>query len=204
MKIHLPRKGILILDALLIASVLAIAAYAAWEQHSTTNVPDNQVTTGGVLTMPLTTSPTSAIWPHLTPAQPGAYTQGLLTITNGSNAGNVSLTTTFVGDAGLTAGTVARIVMVSGAQTDCRIADPYINADGTAAALAGTESNIYFGPLDVAAFGSSAEGAQAGDQPFAASQVRRYCFAVRLPTSAPITLANKTTNATFVLDGDPN
>ena len=63
-------------------------------------------------------------------------------------------------------------------------------------------TTIYSGSLSAAAFGSNAQGAQAGDRSLAASASETLCFRASLPLSSGNGYQNATTTTTFTFDSE--
>jgi len=61
---------------------------------------------------------------------------------------------------------------------------------------------LYSGTLQGAAFGSSAQGAQAGDRPVAAGANEQLCFAWNLPLTTGDAFQGASTTATFTFDAE--
>jgi hypothetical protein len=70
---------------------------------------------------------------------------------------------------------------------------------GTCAAPGAT---LYTGPLDAAAFGSNAQGADAGDRNVAAGATDNLCFSWDFPLASDNTFQAATTTATFTFDAE--
>ncbi|MFZ0322923.1 MAG: TasA family protein [Actinomycetes bacterium] len=65
-----------------------------------------------------------------------------------------------------------------------------------------TTGSIYSGTLQGAAFGSSAQGADAGDRPVAAGASEQLCFAWDLPLGTTDAFQNANTTATFTFNAE--
>jgi spore coat-associated protein N len=61
---------------------------------------------------------------------------------------------------------------------------------------------LYTGALNAALFGSSAQGAQAGDRTLAASASENLCFKVQFPVGSGNAYQSATTTATFTFDAE--
>jgi hypothetical protein len=63
-------------------------------------------------------------------------------------------------------------------------------------------TSIYTGSLSAAAFGSNAQGAQAGDRTLAAGASETLCFRASLPLSSGNGYQNATTTTPFTFDSE--
>jgi Camelysin metallo-endopeptidase len=63
-------------------------------------------------------------------------------------------------------------------------------------------TSVYTGSLSAAAFGSNAQGAQAGDRSLAAGASETLCFRASLPLSSGNGYQNATTTTTFTFDSE--
>ncbi|MBI2913569.1 MAG: hypothetical protein HYY03_06580 [Chloroflexi bacterium] len=189
------KAVLLTLLAVAAAAVVMVTVSTALFTDSD-SVGSNSFDTG---TVSLTTSPTSAIWTAVTAGAPGDRATGSLTVTNAGTLALRYAVTGAVTDATLAAGMNLRIGLKGGAGCDF----PYHNADGTTTTLT-DDTQLFAGALNTAALiGSSAQGAQTGDRPLAASGGSEdLCFGVVLPTSAGNSLQGLTNTTTFTFDSE--
>ncbi|MFQ5879449.1 MAG: TasA family protein [Dehalococcoidia bacterium] len=177
-----------------VSAILGASSLAIFTDSQ--DVGSNTFTTGSV---DISASPASAVVTYSNMA-PGDIATGNTTI---SNAGSLELryamtTATTNTDGKNLAGTLkARIGVQGGAGCDF----PYYNADGTTTSLT-DDTQLSEGILSSAAFGSIAQGNQAGDRTLAAAGSEVLCMSVVLPSSTGNALQSATTTATFTFDAE--
>ncbi|MBI4492969.1 MAG: hypothetical protein HY690_09270 [Chloroflexi bacterium] len=136
------------------------------------------------------------------------FTAGTLTLAAGIASGTLTVSNVVPGDS-----FTAQLTIQNGGNLDLRYAmasDTVGDADlksalqltvrtKTANPCSSLDGSVLYGPgnLDAAAFGSTAQGAQAGDRELAAGASEDLCFAVQLPSSASTTLQGKSVTVTF-------
>ena len=182
----------------LAATVLALGVLVALMSMSalalftdTASVPSNAFTTG---TVDISTSPTSALVTFSDMA-PGDTTTQSLVVTNG---GTLALRYAISGTATNTdsKGLKDQLVLTIKTIDVTTPATPCDNFDGT---------QLYTGDLDSTVgklVGDSAQGADTGDRPLAASASETLCFRVNLPTATGNAFQNATTTGTFTFDAE--
>jgi camelysin-like metallo-endopeptidase len=131
-------------------------------------------------------STTPVAFAAINPLMPGDTNTQALTVSNGGTA-----------QLRYAMSTVATNALGTAIQLTVKTED----AGGGCAAFTGT-TVVASGNLNGAAFGSNAQGAQAGDRTLNAGANEVLCFRINLPLSAPNSLQGATSAATFTFDAE--
>jgi len=139
-------------------------------------------------------------------ASTGSFTAGTIDI-NTNPAVLFNVTAMMPGDSGQATLNVAnggtgalRYALTSSNDNAALTADMSLDID--AGACGATTGNLYSGGLDTAAFGSSAQGAQAGDRTLAAGASENLCFHWTFDLAAANALQGETANVTFTFNAE--
>ena len=181
------RIAALALASAAVVSVGGLTTNALFTKSVT--VGSNVLSTGNV---DITAAPATAVL--TAPAMaPGDSVTAPVTITNSGTAElRYAMTSTASGNTDLAAGLFFR---VRSGVTTCSTEG--FAATGTNVYGAATPSRPLGGSAAIAIFGAPTQGADAGDRTLAAGASETLCLQITLPTSAPNSLASKTTTATF-------
>lgn len=142
-------------------------------------------------------------------ASSGAWTTGTIVL-GVSPSTAFSLTNVFPGDSGSQtinvansgSGALRYALSTSATNTDGKGLAGQLTLTIKPGACPSAASSIYNAALGSAAFGSNAQGAQAGDRTLAAGANEDLCFAWSLPLSTGNGFQNATTTATFTFDAE--
>jgi spore coat-associated protein N len=167
----------------IIGSFVAVDSLAVFTDQKTNGA--NQFDTGSIS---LADAPASALVTFVTMA-PGDLVIQPLTLTN---SGTLDLRYSMTAAATNVDAKALKDQLVLTVRL--KTVNPCTNEDG--AIIAGP------GPLSAGAFGSSVQGAQAGDRPLVAAAVEILCFKVQLPLTTGNAYQNATTTATFTFDAE--
>ncbi len=166
-----------------IGSFVAIDSLAVFTDQQANAA--NTFTAGSVS---LTDTPASALVTYANMAPGDSTTQPLVINNAGSLDLRYSMTTSATNVDGKNLGTELLLTVRT------KTANPCTNEDGA----------VIYGPaaLGSGAFGSNAQGAQAGDRTVTASGSETLCFKVEMPLAAANAYQGATTTATFTFDAE--
>ena len=181
------RRRVLLALAAALAAVSVIStsfSLGLWTDQAT--VGGNTFTAG---TIDISTSPASAVI-GLSPMMPGDTVNGTLTV---NNAGTAQLRYALTSSSTNADAKALR----DGITLDIKLRD--VAAD-VCTAFDGT--SLYSGTLALAALGSNATGAQAGDRTLNGAVSEKLCLRATLPITAANSYQGGTTTTTFTFDAE--
>jgi hypothetical protein len=180
------RRVLLLMVAALATVSLTAASFSLGLWTDTATVGGNTFTAG---TIDISTTPASAVI-GLNPMMPGDTVNGTLTV---NNAGTAQLRYALSSASTNTDAKALRDAITLTVRLRDVAADACTDFDGT---------SLYTGTLALAAFGSSATGAQAGDRTLNGAASEKLCLRATLPITAANSYQGGTTTTTFTFDAE--